>query len=140
MLIGKLYLFADGVLIKEVDRLLKPNGYFVYSAPPAYKKVKDFPIIWEKLIDLTTSMCWRLIAQHVQTAIWIKEDKNSCVQVNAENNKLMICKDVDGSRPSWKIPLGNCVELNDGDYVQKPPRPRSERLITYPQSLQNIGW
>lgn len=128
------------MLIKEVDRLLKPNGYFVYSAPPAYKKVKDFPIIWEKLIDLTISMCWRLIAQHVQTAIWIKENKNSCVQENAENNKLMICKDVDGSKPSWKSPLGNCVEVIDGDYVQKPAHPRSERLVAYPQNLQNIGW
>lgn len=28
----------DGILIKELGRLLRSNGYFVYSAPPAYRR------------------------------------------------------------------------------------------------------
>ncbi|KAJ6380840.1 hypothetical protein OIU77_029690 [Salix suchowensis] len=52
-----------GILIKEVNRLLRDNGYFVYSAPPAYRKDKDYPLIWDKLVNLTSAMCWKLIAQ-----------------------------------------------------------------------------
>ncbi|KAE8661185.1 hypothetical protein F3Y22_tig00116937pilonHSYRG00037 [Hibiscus syriacus] len=29
-----------GILLKEVSRLLRPKGYFVYSAPPAYRRIK----------------------------------------------------------------------------------------------------
>ncbi|KAH0689018.1 hypothetical protein KY289_016376 [Solanum tuberosum] len=54
---------ADGILLKEVNRLLRSDGNFVYSAPPAYRKDKDFPKIWDKLVHLTSGMCWKLIAR-----------------------------------------------------------------------------
>lgn len=95
----------DGILLKEVDRLLRPNGYFVYSAPPAYRKDKDFPIIWEKLKNLTTAICWKLIARQVQTAIWLKEENQLCQLQNAEKKLLNICDPTDDSRPSWKASL-----------------------------------
>lgn len=129
--------FADGILLKEVDRLLRPNGYFVYSAPPAYRKDKDFPIIWEKLINITSAMCWKLIAKHVQTAIWIKPEDESCRQKNADMGILNICDPGDTS--SWQAPLMNCVRLNtDQPKIQKLPS-RPERLLFYSRSLEIIG-
>uniref|UniRef100_A0A0E0L1W7 Methyltransferase n=1 Tax=Oryza punctata TaxID=4537 RepID=A0A0E0L1W7_ORYPU len=129
----------DGILLKEVDRLLRPNGYFVYSAPPAYRKDKDFPVIWEKLMNITTSMCWKLIAKHVQTAIWIKPEDQSCRQKNADMKLLSICESYDSSSPSWKIPLMNCVRLNkDQSNVQKLPS-SPDRLSFYSRSLEMIG-
>ncbi|EAY97833.1 hypothetical protein OsI_19755 [Oryza sativa Indica Group] len=129
----------DGILLKEVDRLLRPNGYFVYSAPPAYRKDKDFPVIWEKLMNITTSMCWKLIAKHVQTAIWIKPEDQSCRQKNADTKLLNICDSYDNSPPSWKIPLMNCVRLNkDQSNMQKLPS-RPDRLSFYSRSLEMIG-
>uniref|UniRef100_A0A0D9ZYG6 Methyltransferase n=1 Tax=Oryza glumipatula TaxID=40148 RepID=A0A0D9ZYG6_9ORYZ len=129
----------DGILLKEVDRLLRSNGYFVYSAPPAYRKDKDFPVIWEKLMNITTSMCWKLIAKHVQTAIWIKPEDQSCRQKNADMKLLNICDSYDNSSPSWKIPLMNCVRLNkDQSNMQKLPS-RPDRLSFYSRSLEMIG-
>ncbi|XP_077219052.1 putative methyltransferase PMT7 isoform X2 [Tasmannia lanceolata] len=129
----------DGILLKEVDRLLRPTGYFVYSAPPAYRKDKDFPMVWEKLINLTTAMCWKLIAQKVQTAIWFKEENQSCQLHNAENKLLNICDVSDDTKTSWKTPLKNCIKLrNNNPNLQKLP-PRLERLSIYPKSLENIG-
>jgi hypothetical protein len=126
-------------LLKEVDRLLRPNGYFVYSAPPAYRKDKDFPIVWEKLINITTAMCWKLIAKHVQTAIWIKPEDESCRQKNADMKLLNICDPDDTSSPSWKSPLRNCVQLNtDQSKKQKLP-PRPDRLLFYSRNLERIG-
>ncbi|KAM2568816.1 hypothetical protein TB2_009007 [Malus domestica] len=57
----------NGILLKEVNSLLRSDGYFVYSAPPAYRKDKSYPIIWEQLMNLTSAMCWKLIARKVQT-------------------------------------------------------------------------
>jgi hypothetical protein len=30
------WLQGDGILLLEVDRVLRPGGYFVYSSPEAY--------------------------------------------------------------------------------------------------------
>lgn len=131
-------IIADGILLKEVDRLLRPNGYFVYSAPPAYRKDKEYPMIWEKLVNLTTAMCWKLIARKVQTAIWIKQENPACLIINAENKAVEICDAVDDFQPSWKIPLRNCIQVADQSYAQKLP-PRPERLSVYSRSLRKIG-
>ncbi|CAN6337777.1 unnamed protein product [Urochloa humidicola] len=129
----------DGILLKEVDRLLRPNGYFVYSAPPAYRKDKDFPVIWEKLVNITTAMCWKLIAKHVQTAIWVKPEDESCRQENADLKLLNICESNDDVLPSWKIPLMNCVRLNNNkSEIQKLPS-RPDRLSFYFKRLEMIG-
>ncbi|XP_010552971.1 PREDICTED: probable methyltransferase PMT7 isoform X2 [Tarenaya hassleriana] len=128
----------DGILLKEVNRLLRPNGYFVYSAPPAYRKDKEYPMIWDKLVNLTTAMCWKLIARKVQTAIWIKRENEACLQHNAELKLISLCNAEDDSRPSWKVPLRDCVRRTNAD---TEPRPSSlaERLSTYPRSLKQIG-
>ncbi|XAR69615.1 Sarcosine/dimethylglycine N-methyltransferase [Bertholletia excelsa] len=127
----------DGILIKEVNRLLRSNGYFVYSAPPAYRKDKDYPMIWEKLINLTSGMCWELIAKEVQTAIWIKPENQSCLLHNAEQKLVDICDSVDDSKPSWNTPLKNCVNLSGPQNHKLPPRP--QRQSEYLESLSTIG-
>lgn len=131
---------VDGILLKEVDRLLRSNGYFVYSAPPAYRKDKDYPMIWEKLVNLTSAMCWKLIARKVQTAIWIKQENVSCALHNAEEKLLDICDVVDDSTSSWNVPLRNCIRPRDEQKSsQKLPSRRQDRLSVYSESLSRIG-
>ncbi|KAF7819124.1 putative methyltransferase PMT6 [Senna tora] len=130
----------DGILLKELNRLLRPNGYFVYSAPPAYKRDKDFPVIWDKLMNLTIAMCWRLIARKIQTAIWIKEDNKSCLLHNSEEKLISLCDGMDDSKPSWNIPLRNCVQVTNSErevYKKFPPQP--ERLSVFSESLSKLG-
>ncbi|KAF5750264.1 hypothetical protein HS088_TW03G00598 [Tripterygium wilfordii] len=129
---------TDGILLKEVDHLLRPNGYFVYLAPPAYRKYKDYPVIWDKLVNYTTAMSWKLIARKVQTAIWIKqENEASCLQQNAGLKQITICESVNDSKPSWNIPLRNCIQ-SPSEYSRKSPS-RSDRLSIYSKSLNRIG-
>ncbi|KAF6167544.1 hypothetical protein GIB67_031745 [Kingdonia uniflora] len=129
----------DGILLKEVDRILRPNGYFVYSAPPAYRKDKDYPVIWDRLVNLTSAMCWKLIARQVQTAIWVKEENRSCRLKNADMKLVRLCDASDDLKTSWKTPLDNCIKPSSGepDFQILPPRP--ERLSHYSESLHNIG-
>ncbi|KAL5743280.1 hypothetical protein ACOSP7_026136 [Xanthoceras sorbifolium] len=128
----------DGILLKEINRLLRPNGYFVYSAPPAYRKDKDYPLIWDKLVNLTTAMCWKLIARKIQTAIWIKEENQSCLMQNVDLKLIDPCDAVDDSKPSWNTPLGNCVQISKQTTFRNLP-PRPERLSVYSESLSRIG-
>lgn len=129
---------TDGILLKEINRLLRPNGYFVYSAPPAYRKDKDFPLVWDKLVNLTSAMCWKLIAKKIQTAIWIKEENPSCLMQNVDQKLINACEAVDDSKPSWNTPLGNCVQISSQRNSQNLP-PRPERLSVYSESLRRLG-
>lgn len=131
----------DGILLKEVNRLLRINGFFVYSAPPAYRKDKDFPLIWDKLVNITSAMCWKLVAQKVQTAIWIKRQNDSCHQRNGQLKLVDICDSVDDSKPSWNTPLRNCVSLSNVTLDPGPEKlpPMPQRLSEYSQSLKRIG-
>ncbi|KDP26221.1 hypothetical protein JCGZ_22467 [Jatropha curcas] len=129
----------DGILLKEINRLLRQNGYFVYSAPPAYKKDKNYPQIWEKLVNLTSAMCWKLIAQKVQTAIWVKEENESCLMRNAELKLINVCATVDDIKPSWNTPLQNCIR-RIGERVNPQKLPLMPvRLSIYSESLIRIG-
>ncbi|KAL6141344.1 hypothetical protein ACLB2K_059634 [Fragaria x ananassa] len=129
----------DGILLKEVDRLLRSNGYFVYSAPPAYRKDKDFPIIWEKLVNLTSAMCWKLIAKRVQTAIWMKQEDPACLQRISEQKLIDICDTADDSKSSWNTKLGNCIQVR-GMQTNAPKLPsKPDRLSIYLESLKKIG-
>lgn len=130
---------ADGILLKELNRLLRYNGYFVYSAPPAYRRDKDFPMIWDKLVNLTSAMCWKLIARKVQTAIWIKQENLSCLLQNAEQNLFDVCDREYDSGTAWNKPLRNCMILDTSkpDFQKLPPRP--ERLSVYSLRLEALG-
>ncbi|XP_059646197.1 probable methyltransferase PMT6 [Cornus florida] len=129
----------DGILLKEVNRLLRYNGYFVYSAPPAYRKDKDFPMIWDKLTNITSGMCWKLIARKVQTAIWIKQENRPCIQQNAEQKLVNICDSVDDSKPSWNTLLRNCITLSNAGSDSRKLPPRPQRLSEYSETLNHIG-
>ncbi|KAJ8770520.1 hypothetical protein K2173_018011 [Erythroxylum novogranatense] len=129
----------DGILLKEANRLLRYNGYFVYSAPPAYRKDKHYPAIWSKVMNITSAMCWKLIAKKVQTAIWLKEEDKACLLKNAEMKLMNICDTVDDNKPSWNTPLRNCVPRRNApqNYQKLPPRP--ERLSVYSETLIRVG-
>lgn len=42
---------AGGKLLLELNRLLRPGGYFVWSATPVYQKLPEDVAIWEGIID-----------------------------------------------------------------------------------------
>ncbi|KAE9465905.1 hypothetical protein C3L33_02179, partial [Rhododendron williamsianum] len=129
----------DGILLKEVNRLLRSNGYFVYSAPPAYRQEKDFPLIWDKLTNLTSAMCWKLISRKVQTAIWIKPENQSCLLHNAEQKLINICDSVDDSNLSWNTPLRDCITLSKAQSHSHNLPPRPQRLSEYSRTLSSVG-
>lgn len=43
-------LYVDGILLLEVNRMLRAGGYFVWAAQPVYKHEKALEEQWEGII------------------------------------------------------------------------------------------
>ncbi|MCO5579326.1 hypothetical protein L7F22_033181 [Adiantum nelumboides] len=119
----------DGILLKEVDRVLRPEGYFIYSAPPAYRSDKDFPQEWKLILDFATAMCWELVAREVQTAIWRKKSHETC-QANYAQNQSFLCSEEDDPDKPWNKPMQNCIYRS-----LHPSQAESEKLPPWPARL-----
>ncbi|KAH0861887.1 hypothetical protein HID58_079098 [Brassica napus] len=61
------WLQRDGILLLELDRVLRPGGYFAYSSPEAYAQDEDSLRIWKEMSTLVERMCWRIAAKRNQT-------------------------------------------------------------------------
>lgn len=90
--------FADGSYLVEMDRLLRPGGYFVLSGPPVnwVGKERDFELLQELIVE---KLCFAPVAIDDKTAIWKKPMNASCVNVNYI---LSSCKDDDPDN-AWSV-------------------------------------
>ncbi|KAJ6311797.1 hypothetical protein OIU77_013531 [Salix suchowensis] len=68
----------DGILLLEVNRMLRAGGYFAWAAQPVYKHEQVLEEQWEEMLNLTTHLCWELVKKEGYIAIWKKPLNNSC--------------------------------------------------------------
>ncbi|WOK94577.1 putative methyltransferase PMT24 [Canna indica] len=103
-----------GMLLLELNRLLRPGGYFVWSATPVYRTDAENVGIWEAMTALTKSMCWEMVARTSDTlnqvglAIYRKPFDNSCYEKRAEDNPPL-CQQSDDPDAAWNITLQACM-------------------------------
>ncbi|KAL0396913.1 UNVERIFIED_CONTAM: putative methyltransferase PMT26 [Sesamum calycinum] len=81
-----------GKLLLELNRLLRPGGFFVWSATPIYQKLPEDVEIWKKL---TQAMCWEVVSitkdelNGVGIAVYRKPTSNECYE--QRNVPLQAC-------------------------------------------------
>ncbi|PWA43427.1 S-adenosyl-L-methionine-dependent methyltransferase [Artemisia annua] len=129
-----------GIHLLEVNRVLRPGGYFIWSATPVYQTLEQDIQIWKEMSALTVAMCWELVTikkdkrNVIGVAIYRKPDSNECYNLRKKKHPPM-CKHEDDSNASWYIPLQTCMheipmdETERGSHwperwperVQKPP-------------------
>ncbi|KAL5215080.1 hypothetical protein ABZP36_004232 [Zizania latifolia] len=103
-----------GKLLLELDRLLRPGGYFVWSATPVYQKLPEDVEIWEAMSTLTRSMCWKMVnkvkdrVNRVGIAIFRKPIDNGCYEARSAANPPL-CEEYDDPDAAWNISLQSCV-------------------------------
>ncbi|OEL31634.1 putative methyltransferase PMT26 [Dichanthelium oligosanthes] len=103
-----------GKLLLELDRLLRPGGYFVWSATPVYQKLPEDVEIWEAMSALTKSMCWKMVnkvkdrVNRVGIAIFRKPTDNSCYESRSEANPPL-CGEYDDPDAAWNVSLRTCM-------------------------------
>ncbi|GJN39334.1 hypothetical protein PR202_gb28445 [Eleusine coracana subsp. coracana] len=106
---------ADGgALLLELNRVLRPGGFFVWSATPVYQKLTEDVQIWKAMSALTKSMCWDLVSikkdrlNGVGIAFYRKPTTNDCYDGRPRQQPPM-CSDDDDADAAWYIRLNSCI-------------------------------
>ncbi|GFQ02012.1 probable methyltransferase pmt26 [Phtheirospermum japonicum] len=119
-----------GKLLLELNRLLRPGGFFVWSATPIYQKLPEDVEIWEAMKQLTQQMCWEVVSitkdriNGVGIALYRKPTSNECYEQRSKS-KPPLCKDSDDPNAAWNVPLQACMH--------KLPVASSERGAQWPE-------
>lgn len=87
---------ADGVYLTEVDRVLRPGGYWILSGPPirwqkywkGWERTKeDLNAEQTSIEDVAKSLCWKKLAEKDDIAIWQKPTNHLTCQNNRKLGK-----------------------------------------------------
>lgn len=119
-----------GKLLLELNRVLRPGGYFVWSATPVYQKLPEDVGIWKAMTELTKKMCWDLVTikddklNDVGAAIYRKPTSNECYEKRPQNDPPL-CEESDDPNAAWNVPLEACLH--------KVPVDESERGSQWPE-------
>uniref|UniRef100_K3ZN67 Methyltransferase PMT26 n=1 Tax=Setaria italica TaxID=4555 RepID=K3ZN67_SETIT len=134
-----------GMLLLELNRLLRPGGVFVWSATPVYQKLPDDVEIWDEMAKLTKAMCWEMVAKtkhtvvddQVGVAIFRKPERNGCYEKRPEKAPPL-CEPSDDPNAAWNIKLRACMHRVPEDPSERGarwPEPWPERLGKAPYWL-----
>ncbi|XP_012450019.1 probable pectin methyltransferase QUA2 isoform X1 [Gossypium raimondii] len=103
----------DGIFLIEVDRVLKPGGYFVWTSPltnvQSFLRNKEKQKRWNFVRDFAENLCWELMSQQEETVLWKKTSKKNCYNSRKPGSGPPICsKGQDVESPYYR-PLQNCI-------------------------------
>ncbi|XP_059456119.1 probable methyltransferase PMT11 isoform X1 [Corylus avellana] len=128
----------DGILLLEVNRMLRAGGYFVWAAQPVYKHEEILEEQWKEMLNLTTRLCWEFVKKDGYVAIWQKPFNNSCYLNREVGTRPPLCDQDDDPDNVWYVDLKACItrlpENGYGANVTTWPA----RLQTPPDRLQSI--
>ncbi|XLR15922.1 hypothetical protein S83_043860, partial [Arachis hypogaea] len=89
-----------GKLLLELNRVLRPGGFFVWSATPIYQNKTEDVEIWKEMKKLIKAMCWEVVnitrdkLNGVGIATYRKPTSNECYEQRS-NNEPPMCLDSD---------------------------------------------
>ncbi|XP_027151527.1 probable methyltransferase PMT9 [Coffea eugenioides] len=136
------WLQRDGILLLELDRLLRPGGYFVYSSPEAYAHDADNRRIWNAMYDLLRRMCWRVVSRRDQTVIWAKPFSNSCYRKREPGTNPPLCSSDEDPDSTWNALMKACITPYSARMHKEKGsglKPWPQRLTAAPLRLEDIG-
>ncbi|KAI4334761.1 hypothetical protein L6164_013473 [Bauhinia variegata] len=108
----------DGLYLLELDRILRPGGYWVLSGPPInwrmnYKGWQTKPEVLENeqnlLEDLARRMCWKKISERENIAVWQKPTNHiHCSKKLKTLKSLKFCTSFDADI-AWYTSMTACI-------------------------------
>ncbi|OAY65291.1 putative methyltransferase PMT8 [Ananas comosus] len=125
------WLQRDGILLLEVDRLLRPGGYFAYSSPEAYAQDEEDLRIWKEMSSLVERMCWKVASKRNQTVIWVKPLNNDCYMSREAGMKPPLCRTNDDPDAVWGVMMEACIT----PYSEQMHRASGSGLAAWPARL-----
>ncbi|KAJ4959645.1 hypothetical protein NE237_019555 [Protea cynaroides] len=102
----------DGAFLIEVDRVLRPGGFFVLTSPASNIQAgllsakKGLTII--PIEELTQKICWSLLAQQEETFVWQKTSDVHCYASRKQDGVPPLCEE-EVHTQSYYQPLLSCI-------------------------------
>ncbi|KAJ6818054.1 putative pectin methyltransferase QUA2 [Iris pallida] len=100
----------NGIYLVEIDRLLRPGGYFVWTSLANTQRSlrdKENQKKWNTISDFAENLCWDLLAQQEETVLWKKTAQKKCY--SSRKSGPSICdKSHDFESPYYQ-PLSACI-------------------------------
>lgn len=107
----------DGVLLLEVNRMLRAGGYFAWATQPVYKHEEPLQEQWREMVDLTTRLSWELVKKEGYVAIWRKPQRNNGYNNRNAGAQPPLCDLNDDPDNVWYVGLKSCItRLPDNRY------------------------
>ncbi|ESW35567.1 hypothetical protein PHAVU_001G245500 [Phaseolus vulgaris] len=129
----------------ELNRVLRPGGFFAWSATPVYRDDERDRKVWNAMVTVTKAMCWTVVAKTLDSSgiglvIYQKPTSSSCYHERKEN-KPPLCEDSDKkSISSWYARLSGCLiplPVDGEGNLQSWPMSWPQRLTGIPPSLSS---
>ncbi|XP_018842459.1 probable pectin methyltransferase QUA2 isoform X2 [Juglans regia] len=103
----------DGIYLIEVDRVLKPGGYFVWTSPltnfQGVLRTKERKKMGNFVRDFADKLCWEMLSQQDETIVWKKTSKRNCYNLRKPGSGPSLCgKNHDVESPYYQ-PLQACI-------------------------------
>ncbi|KAE8660412.1 putative methyltransferase PMT8 [Hibiscus syriacus] len=125
------WLQRNGILLLELDRILRPGGYFAFSSPEAYAQDDEDLRIFRAMSSLFERMCWKIAVKRDQTVIWVKPLTNDCYMQREPGTLPPMCRsDVDPDA-AWGVPMEACIS----PYTNQVHRAKGSGLVPWPARL-----
>ncbi|KAK3042907.1 hypothetical protein RJ639_001180 [Escallonia herrerae] len=134
---------ADGGKpLMELNRILRPGGFFIWSATPVYRNDERDRNVWNAMVALTEAICWKAVAKTFDSSgiglvIYQKPASSSCYE-KGQDKIRPLCDQNRWPNSSWYVPLDSCLpplpRASMGSSFQWPA-PWPERLSRKPPSL-----
>ncbi|XVE99610.1 hypothetical protein REPUB_Repub03eG0215100 [Reevesia pubescens] len=128
----------DGILLLEVNRMLRAGGYFAWAAQPVYKHEEALEEQWEEMLNITARLCWNLVKKEGYIAIWQKPFNNSCYLSREAGTNPPLCDPDDDPDNVWYVDLKACISRLPENGYGASVAPWPARLQTPPDRLQSI--
>ncbi|KFK34851.1 hypothetical protein AALP_AA5G201400 [Arabis alpina] len=122
----------------ELNRILRPGGFFVWSATPVYQHDQGHRNVWKTMEALTNSMCWKVVARtrftKVGFVIYQKPNSDSCYESRKKQEPPLCNQEETKKNSSWYTPLLTCLPKVPVGSTERWPSRWPERLTDTPVS------
>ncbi|KAF8657704.1 hypothetical protein HU200_059860 [Digitaria exilis] len=107
----------DGMYMMEVDRVLRPGGYWVLSGPPINWKVnykgwqrtkKDLEAEQNRIEEIADLLCWEKVSEKGEMAIWRKRLNTESCPSRQDESTVQMCESTNPDNV-WYKKMKACV-------------------------------
>ncbi|XP_031475810.1 probable methyltransferase PMT2 [Nymphaea colorata] len=107
----------DGTYLMEVDRVLRPGGYWVLSGPPinwrvnyqAWQRPKEeLEEEQRKIEEIAELLCWEKTHEKGEIAIWRKKINSDSCKTKQSNRQTYVCQN-DSPDDVWYKKMTACI-------------------------------